>query len=329
MHQACLLEAEKERIFAPTGPFAPMIKKYLASLPSKQRSTSQLGLTHFFGYAYTVEKITTLKDIKPSLVGRFVAYERARGMTTCTATSAVSKLFQHLMADDDFEGRNPVIPREHKMTKVTEPRPYTDKDLEFLWALVLASNDFALILAFAIGEECGLRGGETCNIRLSDIDQDKKTIFIRLPTKNKQSRTVLYYDKVAEHLPRWLKKRNPACPHDHLIHGEMLAFHDTTGLDKRFKKLLRTKLSPEAFLYHRLRHSWATRLMNTGKMSLPVLKQLGGWKTLSSLEKYVKILPETLRKEYEESYQKIQEHEEEEPEETMSFMDFVSMDVAV
>jgi integrase len=221
-----------------------------------------------------------------------------------------------------------VIPRKHKIKKVTEARPYTDKDLEFLWELVLASNDFALILAFAIGEECGLRAGETCNIRLSDIDPDEKTIFVRLPTKNGESRTVLYHDKVSKYLPLWLKQRNPACPHDHLIHGKMLAIHSTDELDKRFKKLLRTKPSPAAFLYHRLRHSWATRLMNTG-MSLPVLMQLGGWKYLSSLQKYLKVLPTTVREQYEQAYQKMQEQRELCMDETMSFMEFARLEGAV
>jgi hypothetical protein len=105
LHQACLIKVKNERVFAPTGPFAPVIKEYLDQLPPKRVSCSQLGLTHFFGYVYTVEKITTLKDIKPSVVGRFVAYERARGMTTCTATSAVSNLFLYLMDDDDDSER--------------------------------------------------------------------------------------------------------------------------------------------------------------------------------------------------------------------------------
>lgn len=62
----------------------------------------------------------------------------------------------------------------------------------------------------------------------------------------------------------------------------------TTGnkLDAKFKGALRNLPGPAAtFNFHRLRHTWATRLMNNG-MDLAVLKELGGWESWSSMQCY-------------------------------------------
>lgn len=41
-----------------------------------------------------------------------------------------------------------------------------------------------------------------------------------------------------------------------------------------------------AFTPHAFRHTWATRLMETGKVSLRTLQQLGGWASLRMVERY-------------------------------------------
>lgn len=178
--------------------------------------------------------------------------------------------------------------------------------------------------SFAIGEECGPRVGEVANIRLSDIDTCAQTIFVRLPTKNKRTRTVRYHDKVKKYLGLWLAKRDPRCTHDHLLHNNVASAFDQNQLDVWFKTLLSKELEPmSSFKFHRLRHTWATRLLNSG-IDLAVLRELGGWADLNSLQRYVKILPDTIRREYEAAYAKMQQQESPDNE-TLSLMDFALM----
>lgn len=60
-------------------------------------------------------------------------------------------------------------------------------------------------------------------------------------------------------------------------------------LRDRFHDVLGTESEPAAsFEFHRLRHTWATRMINN-HMSLPVLQKLGGWKSLKSLQIYAKV----------------------------------------
>jgi len=51
-------------------------------------------------------------------------------------------------------------------------------------------------------------------------------------------------------------------------------------------------------------------LLNCG-MNMPFLQKLGGWKHLGSMQKYLRILPETIRREYQAAYKKMQEQVEE------------------
>jgi integrase len=225
---------------------------------------------------------------------------------------------------------NPVIPRHHnEKNPPDQPRPYSDKDLSFLWAIVENNDNVVLKLAFAIGKECGLRIGEVCNIRLEDIDSEKQMIHVRLPTKNKRTREVRYHDDVARYLKLWLNLRNPLCSHDNLLHGEYLVELNTQTLIAKFKDLFANQSAPaDSFKFHRLRHTWATRLMNGG-MELAVLKELGGWMSWSSMQGYIKVLPGTIKRQYEESYQKLQEQAETETEEVLSLLEFALIDNSI
>ena len=185
--RACQTIFHNNRVFAPTGSFRALIEEYLAVTTTYEKSTLgsvKPSLTHFFAHVVVKEKITTLEEIGPSVVGRFVAAEKARGMTSSNSVGHIATFFNWLIDEERFEKRNPVISRIHSQkSKPAHARPYSDKDLNFIWDLVDTNGSVALKLAFSIGEECGLRVGEVCNIRLEDINQVKRTIFVRLPDR--------------------------------------------------------------------------------------------------------------------------------------------------
>jgi hypothetical protein len=61
--------------------------------------------------------------------------------------------------------------------------------------------------------------------------------------------------------------------------------------------------------------------MNCG-MELAVLKVLGGWESWKSMQGYIRVLDSTVRKQYEESYAKIQQKEIQAEESLMSLVQF-------
>jgi integrase len=288
--------------------------------------TVRVSLAKFFRFVVAEGGISTLSEIRPSIITRFIAAERVRGLTSRNFVGHLATFFNWLIAEERYDRANPVVARIHSQRGApAAPRPYHDRDLEMIWKLVEASGRPELILAFAIGEECGLRIGEVCNIRLSDLDQASQTIFVRLPTKNKKVRTVQYHEKVRAGLNLWFAERDPDCEHDNLLHNNARSPFQTGLLDYWFKKLLKEEDEPAcSFHFHRLRHTWATRLMNNG-MELAVLKALGGWETWNSMQRYIKVLDSTVRRQYEESYQKLQENDRPGPEEVFSLNDFAAL----
>ena len=90
---------------------------------------------------------------------------------------------------------------------------------------------------------------------------------------------------------------------------------------------MRSTASAIGFTYHRPRHTWASNLFNSG-MDLAVLQKLGGWLCLASMEAYIRALPETIRREYQEAWARLKERQQEPVEETMSMDQFVEMEIA-
>ena len=61
--------------------------------------------------------------------------------------------------------------------------------------------------------------------------------------------------------------------------------------------------------------------MNNG-MELAVLKELGGWESWNSMQRYIRVLETTVRRQYEETYRKLQTTQVDEgSEQTFSLMD--------
>jgi integrase len=159
------------------------------------------------------------------------------------------------------------------------------------------------------------------------VDLTKQTIFVRLPTKNGEPRRVSFHNSVTKYLNQWLLERDPRCLHDNVFHNSRLTPVSNGRLDAWFSNLYTGKPAPaKGFEFHRLRHTWATRLVNAG-MELPVLQQLGGWKSLRGVGIYAKILKSTVDRQYEAAYAVIEEKLNSPEEETLSLLDFATMDV--
>lgn len=321
----------EEQLMGPTGPFRDRLNDYLNTHASihyrRGKRQAQHHLSRFFRYVVHEEKITRLDDIRPSVVTRFIVHEKSRGITSLRAIGYLSRFFDWLIAEEHVDMSNPVRPRIHSPKSTPrQPRPYKDEEIKALWRHLEAEGDLSLLLAFAIGEECGLRIGEVANIRMSDVDTEHQKIHVRLPTKNQRTRDVPYHDNVAKLLAEWLKQRDENVVHDHLLHTKQFkTAYSQSRFDVRFRDVFSSKPDPAgSFRFHRLRHTWATRLMNNG-LELAVLKELGGWVSWNGMQGYIRVLPETIRAQYEAAYVKLQEKRDSEAEETISLLDFAGL----
>jgi len=177
-----------------------------------------------------------------------------------------------------FEGENPVA----SVKMVKEPRlrlRFLEREEE---ARLLAQCAEPLRTLVLIGTNCGLRlKSEALTLQWSDVDVARRTLTVAAAyAKSGTSRTVSLNSVILEALNR-LPKRSEfvfAKPNGkpyHAIRGFREAC-DRAGLAD--------------VTVHTCRHSFATRLVENG-VDLRTVQELGGWATLSLVQRYSHVAP--------------------------------------
>lgn len=139
----------------------------------------------------------------------------------------------------------------------------------------------------------GIRCSELVNIKIKDVDFSQQTI--RIKGKGSVERLVLFGQKAQEKIQLYINKERGGSldPETHLFlnnRQEKLTTRSIQRMFIMFRKLLKIDkpLTP-----HKMRHSFATHLLNQGA-DLRAVQELLGHKTLSSTEKYTHVSLEQL-----------------------------------
>ena len=141
----------------------------------------------------------------------------------------------------------------------------------------------------------GIRCSELVAIAFKDIDLSNKTI--RITGKGKKERIVLFGQKAHDRLNAYLKLERPKPAHgDEKIFLNNRSEALTTRTVQRIFEMFRSFLKFERPITpHKIRHSFATHLLNQG-VDLRTVQELLGHKTLASTEKYTHVSLEDLTK---------------------------------
>lgn len=141
----------------------------------------------------------------------------------------------------------------------------------------------------------GVRCSELVAIRFKDLDMANRTI--RIIGKGKRERIVLFGQKAQNKLQQYLdnERPHPGGAHEHLFlnnRTEPLTVRTVQRVFEMFRSFLKfeKQITP-----HKIRHSFATHLLNQG-VDLRTVQELLGHKTLSSTEKYTHVSLEDLTK---------------------------------
>ncbi len=322
--------AQFERLMQATGPLKDLLLEYISLKPNYADSTVmgvKTNLSRAARFFHGTLGIERWEDVRPTSIGEFISAEKKRGVKSTSHVGQLSTFFNWLIGVKNLPISNPVIRKIHKQkSRKNDPRPLEAEDLALVWRTLVNNGNMALMLAVAIGEECGLRGGETCNIREQDVDAVRRTILVRLPTKNGVERTVPFHDKVAHYLALWKQLRSSECGHDHLLHGSRGAPLTNHALAELLNRLFAgVQMTGGGFVYHRLRHTWASRLYDSG-MDLAVLQKLGGWLCLATMQVYVQVRKEKIEQQYQQAYERMKSRQQAPTEEIISMEQFLKME---
>lgn len=177
-----------------------------------------------------------------------------------------------------FEGNNPVV--SVKMLK--EPRRrfrFLEREEE---ARLLAQCAEPLRSLVLIGTNCGLRlKSEALTLRWADVDIGRKTLTVSAAyAKNGTSRSIMLNSLMLEMLTRL-----PRTSEFVFAKPTGKPYHAVRGFGKACQRAGLTGVTP-----HTTRHTFATRLVENG-VDLRTVQELGGWATLSQVQRYAQVSP--------------------------------------
>lgn len=115
-----------EMVLGPTGPFRPLIEKYLATVvPSYYKPSTLIqvrsSIAKFFRFVVRDQHIEDLDQIRPSTISRFIEVERERGLTGINFIGHISSFFVWLISQELYDRGNPVISRLHRPKMASQP----------------------------------------------------------------------------------------------------------------------------------------------------------------------------------------------------------------
>jgi len=158
----------------------------------------------------------------------------------------------------------PSLKKESKL-----PVIFNEQELKALFkAPKLLKQQIVLALIYS----AGLRSREVVNLKISDVDFQRKTIHIR-QSKYKKDRIVPLGNYMSRSLKKYLKAENP---HIWLFNGkEAHSQYSVRGLSWVMRETLKKTTITKDVSLHSLRHSYATHLLEQG-INIVTLKDLLG-----------------------------------------------------
>lgn len=146
-------------------------------------------------------------------------------------------------------------------------------------------------IILSLAYSAGLRSKELINLKLSDIDYERKTIHIR-QSKYKKDRIVPLSNYIAKGLKKYISAEHP---HEWLFNGkEADGKYSSKGLSWVMRETLKKTNIQKNVNLHSLRHSYATHLLEEG-VNIVVIKELLGHATIATTMIYLHVaqLPHT------------------------------------
>ena len=138
----------------------------------------------------------------------------------------------------------------------------------------------------------GLRVGETCRLRLEDIDRDRMQIFI-YRSKGKKDRMVPLSPLVSDVLLKYLEKVEKK-PLKYLFEGDFPGSPITrSSAQKAFHKAKQGTEILKSVSFHALRHSFATHMLEKG-VSTRYIQEILGHYDIKTTERYLHVAKTTL-----------------------------------
>lgn len=246
---------------------------------------------------YLESKKLNILSITYKEVKEYLSYLYDKNYSKSSLSRKISTLrsFYKYLYNESLIDKNPYLfvslPKKEKKL----PRYINYEDLDLILNVPDLETNYGLrdrlILELLYGT--GIRVSELCNIKIKDIDFNKKTINII--GKGDKERVVLYGEYCLEILNKYMKIRNS--DNEYLILSNNNNKINVTTVQKILKEILKKASIKKNITPHVFRHTFATHLLNEGCDILTV-KELLGHSSLDTTQIYTHVSNERLRSVY-------------------------------
>lgn len=238
-----------------------------------------------FNYSRAVAKISlhfkkSLLELDPDEINQYLfllAKEKKASSTYFKHTVYGLRFFFRLYDMEERAIKLPTVKNDRKL-----PVVLSQKELKRLFFTPQRLKQRVL---FALIYSAGLRVGEVCRLKISDIDSERMTIRI-LKSKGKTDRYVPLSNYILKGLRKYVKS---AKPKEYLFNGKIKGQPLGKGAVQQSFRLARKKAGIQKEVsVHSLRHSYATHLLEQG-VDIVTIKELLGHATIETTMMYLHV----------------------------------------
>ena len=218
--------------------------------------------------------------------------------TVARRISAIRHMMKWLVSDG-YRQDNPAIWLDNPKLPQSIPASLSEKEIDALLNAaeqMQAPDNMRMSAGMEILYGAGLRISELLHLRRGDIVSGRKLIIVR--GKGGRERMAPLTDIALLKTEIWLEKRDSIGPDMH--HEQLMALPNEPELTRQKFSLMLKKLAQIANIEtvrvspHKLRHSFATHMLNRGA-DLRSLQMMLGHADISTTQIYTKTRPERLR----------------------------------
>ncbi len=194
--------------------------------------------------------------------------------------------------DEGYINKNPAVSIKEPKTGIRVPKFLTEEDIEYLRDACYDERSRAI---FEFLYNTGCRIGEVVTVNILDIDWGRKALVVM--GKGNKEREVYFTTKCSIHLKRYIESRKDDCP---ALFATVRRPYRRISIDQMryILKKVAKKSGIEANVYpHRLRHSFATHLLDNGA-PMEVIQQMLGHSKMETTQIYAQLSGEHRRRMY-------------------------------
>lgn len=238
-----------------------------------------------FNYSRAVAKVSlhfkkSLLDLDPEEVNQWLyilAKEKKASSTYFKHTIYGLRFFYRLYDMEDRVLRLPTVKADRKLPVVLSG--------EELKRLFFAPQRLKQRVLFALIYSAGLRVGEVCNLKISDVDSDRMQIRIA-KSKGKADRYVPLSRYMLTGLRRYIQSSKPV---DYLFNGKTKGEAlGQSAVQQSFRLAVKRAGIQKDVSVHSLRHSYATHLLEQG-VDIVTIKELLGHAGIETTMMYLHV----------------------------------------